>query len=102
MVLNLVDSKKQNSKPAAGKGKKQSALHCRTPSRLKNQWHQILLEGVEKMQLTIARPVKGMLKKQLVPTKSFPLVLPPPWQELGALFRERKQRISELGETRHS
>lgn len=42
------------------------------------------------MQLTIARSVKGMLKKQLAPTKSFPLVLPPSWQTLGALFQGKE------------
>lgn len=86
VVSDLVDLKTQNSKSAAGKGKKQSALGCRTLSRLGYQWHQILLEGVEKMKLTTARSVKGMFKKQLAPLKSFPLVPPPSWQKLGALF----------------
>lgn len=99
---NLVDSKKQNSKSAAGKGKKQSALRCRTPSRLKNQWYQILLEGVEKMKLTIARSVKEILKKQWAPPKSFPLVLPSSWQKLGLYSGEKKQGISDLGDIRHS
>lgn len=61
---NLVDSKKQNSKSSAGKGKKQSALHCRTPSRLTNQWLQILLQGVEKMRLTIRNLLKECLRSR--------------------------------------
>lgn len=54
------------------------------------------------MQLTIARSVKEMLKKQLVPPKSFLLVLPSSWQKLGLYTGEKKQGISDLGDVRHS
>ena len=43
-VTDLVDLE-QNSKSAAGKGKKPPALHCRTPRRLGSKWHQVLLKG---------------------------------------------------------
>lgn len=59
---NSVDSKKRNSKSSAGKGKKQSAFQCRTFSRLTNQWLQILLQGVEKMRLTIRNLLKECLR----------------------------------------
>lgn len=52
---------------------------------LRNQWHQILLEGVGKMRLTTGRSVKRILKKQLAPPKS--LAIPPPSQQNpGALI----------------
>lgn len=65
VVTDLVDLKRQNSTSASGKGKKQSAVHCRTPGSSGNQWHQILLEGVQ-MRLTTGRFVKRMFKNQLI------------------------------------
>lgn len=98
VVADLGDPKKQNSKSAAEKRKKQSALHRRTPSGLRSQWHQILQEEVEKMRLTTGRFVQRLFKRQLAPQSLFPLFFPHLGRNLEFYSWERKQRVSELGD----